>query len=163
VSLALKSAAAAVAAAADTDADSSIPFLPSHQQRLPGPQRGRHNDPDDFISTTIEQQDSADLSTAERGRQPAQQQGSAAGMLRPPPQDVQPGDVTLSISFGEYKGLRFLQCGVTDTALLEERAWLNKIAVHVNSVSSVVHCSLGVRQGVHTMSPYTSHNIVMHH
>jgi hypothetical protein len=82
-------------------------MIPSHQQRLPGRQRSRHNEPftsDDFMTATIEQQDSTELSTAERGRQqPAQQQGSMAGMLRPPPQDVQPDDVTLSVSFGEYK------------------------------------------------------------
>lgn len=76
------------------------------------PQRASlvHLDSEDFITTAMQQTSSTELSAGEQHssrRQPrstgpdTSSAGPAAGTLRPPLEAVAPGDVTLSISFGE--------------------------------------------------------------
>jgi len=95
--VALKSSAAAAPGAGPIPSSSTtdITLQHLHLQRQ-GSQQGS----EDLIATTIEPQESAELSTADRSRS-KQQQASTAGTLRPALQEVQAGDVTLSISFGE--------------------------------------------------------------
>lgn len=83
------------AAASDEDPSSSNISSGLQQLRL----RPQQQDSEDLITTTIEQQESTDLSTAQR-RQASTLQTSATGTLRTAQKEVQPGDITLSISFG---------------------------------------------------------------
>jgi hypothetical protein len=84
------------AAAADADPSSSTISSGLQQLRLRPQQQ---QDSEDLITTTIEQHESTELSTAQR-RQASTLQTSATGTLRTAPKEVQPGDITLSISFG---------------------------------------------------------------
>jgi hypothetical protein len=62
----------------------------------------RQQDAEDLTVTAVEQQDSAGHSGPHHKEQASTlQAGSKAGTLRAPPQDLQAGDVTLSVSFGE--------------------------------------------------------------
>ncbi len=80
--------------AAATDATSGLQHL--HLR----PQSAHMQDAADLITTTIEQQESTELSVPER-KQPTDSKQPMMGTLRPALKDVQQGDVTLSMSFGE--------------------------------------------------------------
>lgn len=91
VSLALKAAGA-------DEASSGL------QQLRLRPKSVRTQDGGELITTTIEQQESSELSVLER-KQPVPHDvqkpaNASSGTLRPAPKELQPGDVTLSISFG---------------------------------------------------------------
>lgn len=90
VALALKSA--------DKDASSDLQML-----RLRPRSAQPHEESEDLITTTIEQQESTELCVPER-KQPSESKQAAMGTLRPPVKELQQGDVTLSISFGARKG-----------------------------------------------------------
>lgn len=68
-----------------------------------------HEESEDLITTTIEQQESTELCVPER-KQPSESKQAAMGTLRPPVKELQQGDVTLSISFGARKGPSLILC-----------------------------------------------------
>lgn len=83
---------------ADKDASSDLQML-----RLRPRSAQPHEESEDLITTTIEQQESTELCVPER-KQPSESKQAAMGTLRPPVKELQQGDVTLSISFGARKG-----------------------------------------------------------